>query len=58
MTQQFCSQRLVAVVRDIEMFGQLEIVQTILNAQQERLRETGSELRNVAQSLAVEGEEP
>ena len=57
MTQQPKSQRIVAVAIDIEnTFAQLEIVQAILNAQQERLREASAELRNVAQSLAVEGE--
>ena len=57
MTQQPRSQRIVAVASDVEnAFAQLEIVQTILNAQQERLREASAELRNVAQSLAVEGE--
>ena len=57
MTQQPRSQRLVAVASDIETaFAQLEIVQTLLNAQRERLREASAELRNVAQSLAVEGD--
>ena len=57
MTQQPRSQRLVAVASDIEnAFAQLEIVQTLLDAQRERLREASAELRNVAQSLAVEGD--
>ena len=57
MTQQPRSQRIVAVAGDIEnAFAQLEIVQAILNAQRERLREASAELRNVAQSLTVEGD--
>ncbi len=57
MTQQPRSQRIVAAAGDIEnAFAQLEIVQTLLNAQRERLREASAELRNVAQSLAVEGD--
>ena len=57
MTQQPRSQRIVVAASDIEdAFVQLEIVQTLLNAQRERLREASAELRNVAQSLAVEGD--
>ena len=57
MTQPPRSQRIVAVASDIEnAFAQLEIVQTLLNAQRERLREASAELRNVAQSLAIEGD--
>lgn len=57
MTQQPRSQRIVAAASDIEnVFAQIEIVQTILNTQQERLREASAELRNVAQSLTVQGD--
>ena len=57
MTQQPRSQRIVAAAGDIEnAFAQLEIIQTLLNTQREKLREASAELRNVAQSLAVEGD--
>ena len=57
MTQQPRSQRVAAAVGDIEnAFAQLEIIQTLLNAQREKLREASAELRNVAQSLAIEGD--
>ena len=57
MTQQPRSQRIVVASTDIEdTFAQLEIVQAIIQSQMERLREASAELRNVAQSLTVQGD--
>ena len=64
MTQQPRSQRIVAAAGAIEnIFTQLEAVQATLNTLQatlntqlEQLPEASADLRNVAQSLAIEGD--
>ena len=57
MTQEPRSQRIVAAAVAIEnVFTQLEAVQVTLNTLLEQMREVSAELRNVAQSLALEGD--
>lgn len=57
MTQNPQSQTIAELAMEVEIaWEQLEIAQTILEVQRNRLREISAELRNAAQSLMPEAD--